>query len=90
MSVRDRRIIEAALENIGNANVTFAEALRALRESVEEQIPHGRVFLLGVTVDGPIVGSIVSGVGIVDTPLGVQLARVRRGEAPQTLGMLVR
>jgi hypothetical protein len=90
MSERDRRIINGALKKLGEANVSFADALRALRESVEEQITDGRVFLLGNTAHGPIVGSIVSGLGIVDSPLGVQLVRACPDELPNVLGNLLR
>ncbi len=86
ISERDRRIIEGARQKIGDASVGFADALRALREAVEEQILGGRVFLLGNTAHGPIVGSIVSGLGIVDSPTGAQLVRARGDEVPTVLG----
>lgn len=90
ISKRDARIIDAALEKIGKANVSFGDALRALRESVEEQIPDGRIFLLGHTAHGQIVGSIISGLGIADGPTGLQLVRAKPGELPRVLGSLVR
>lgn len=83
---RDRRIIERALEKIGGAEIDFAEAMRAMREAVEEEIPDGRIFLLGNTEHGPMLGSIISGVGIVDAPAGVQLVRAKPGDAPSVLG----
>lgn len=64
------------------ARVDFNEAIRALREAAEELIPDGRVFVLGVADAGPIVGSIVSGVGIVECASGLRLVRVgERGDA---------
>lgn len=90
ISDRDRRIIDRALLKLGVTRVDFDEAMRALRESVEEVIPDGRVFLLGHTEHGPIIGSIISGVGIVDHPVGVQLVRAKRGEVPTTLGAFFR
>lgn len=90
ISERDRRIVDGALQKLGAADVGFADALRALREAVEEQVLDGRVFLLGNTLHGPIVGSFVSGVGIVDSPAGVQLVRARRDEEPTILGTLLR
>jgi len=47
--------------------------VRALREAVEESIYGGRVFVLGTTSVGPIVDSLISGVGIVDAAAGVEL-----------------
>lgn len=78
------------MQKLGEANVCFADALRALREAVEEQIPDGRVFFLGNTAHGPIVGSIVSGLGIVEGPSGIQLVRTSPGESPIVLGSLLR
>jgi hypothetical protein len=90
ISDRDLRIIERALEKIRGARIDFGDAVRALRESVEEEIPDGRIFLLGTTEHGPILGSIISGVGIVDSPAGIQLVRARQGEMPSTLGGFLR
>ena len=90
ISARDARIIDGALKKIGEANISFDDALRALRESVEEQIPDGRVFLLGSTAHGPIIGSIISGLGIADDPSGLQLVRARPGDVPTVLGSLLR
>jgi hypothetical protein len=63
--------------------------MRALREAVEETIPAGRVFLLGTTEAGPILGSIVSGVGLVDDPHGVQIVRVDQQGSLVHLGRLM-
>jgi hypothetical protein len=86
LTARDRRIIELALRKLGGGRVDFGEALRALREAVEESIRGGRVFVLGATAAGPIAGSLISGVGIVDGPGGVQLVRVAPGGAWTPLG----
>ena len=75
---RDRRIIDLALSKVHGARVDFGEAMRALREAAEELIPGGRVFLLGTTDSGPIVGSLLSGVGIVEREQGIQLVHVQR------------
>jgi hypothetical protein len=75
VTVRDRRILELAAGKLRGARFDFAEALRALREAVEESIPDGRVFWLGRTAEGPIVGSIISGVGLVDGAGGIQIVR---------------
>jgi hypothetical protein len=86
LSARDRRILQCALRKLRGARVDFDEAMRALREAVEESIPAGRVFLLGTTEAGPIAGSLISGVGIVDGATGVQLVRVGPGGRRTPLG----
>jgi hypothetical protein len=86
LSERDRRIILLAQRKLRGVRVDFDEALRALRESVEESIPEGRVFLLGTTERGPIVGSILSGVGIAPGFDGVRLVRVGRDGQRLALG----
>ncbi len=78
VSSRDRRILERARELLGGGT-DFGDALRALREAAEELIPDGKVFFLGGTPDSAIVGSIISGVGIVERPRGIELVRSRDG-----------
>lgn len=90
LTARDRRIIELALRKLGGGRVDFGEALRALREAVEESIHGGRVFVLGATEAGPIAGSLISGIGIVDDPGGVQLVRVAPGGGRTPLGSFAR
>jgi len=85
LSARDRRIVDHALRTLP-PGADFGEALRALRDAVAAHIPNGRVFVLGTTDAGPIVGSIVSGVGIVDSERGVELVRVAPGGACARLG----
>ena len=75
---RDRRIIVLARSKLFGSRCDFERAIRALCEALEELIPAGRVFVLGAGERGPIVGSLVSGVGIADTASGVQLVRVYR------------
>lgn len=90
ISRRDRRILELALAKIDARRVDFSEAIRALREAAEELIPDGRVFLLGVTEVGPIVGSIVSGVGIVECASGIQLVRAQDSGEFSSIGWFSR
>jgi hypothetical protein len=78
LSDRDRRILARTLEALGGAAPDFDEALRALREAVAEIIPSGRTFFLGAGDRGPIVGSLVSGVGLAAGPEGVIVVRVDR------------
>lgn len=86
VSARDRRIVALARAKLRGERVEFDDALRALREAVEELIPAGRTFLLGASDQRPIVGSIISGVGIVDDERGVQLVRAMRDGRRIALG----
>ncbi len=64
--------------------------MRALREAAEEMIPGGRVFVLDIVDTGPVVGSIVTGVGIVQRESGIELVRVRRPGQSIPLGWFMR
>jgi hypothetical protein len=88
LSARDQRILALTRRRLDGAHVDFQEALRVLRASVEELIPAGRVYLLGATANGPIVGSLVSGVGIVPAEAGALVVRVAREGRITTLGRL--
>lgn len=90
LSSRDRIIIDLARRKLRDTRVEFGDALRALREAVEESISGGRVFVLGSTSVGPIVGSLISGVGIVDGAGGVDLLYVRSGVVCRSLGGFLR
>ena len=86
ISERDRRILARARQKLSkDGAIDWEEALRALREATEELIPNGRIFLLGPRMQRnalsaitppdvltPLVGSLISGVGI-----------VQRNQAPQ-------
>ncbi len=61
----------AARAKLGGTRVDFAQALQALREAVEEDIAGGRIYHLG----GGVVGSLISGVGIVEGASGVLLVQ---------------
>jgi hypothetical protein len=71
---RDHLIIELARGKLAGAT-RFGDAVRALQEAVAETIPAGRIYVLG----GGAIGSLISGVGIVDGDAGVQLVRVCAG-----------
>ena len=78
VSARDRAILADARRRLAAMTgrvVDFATAIAALAAAVEAAIPNGRVFVLG---DGPIVGSQISGIGIVDTPTGIDVVCVAR------------
>jgi hypothetical protein len=86
LSERDRNILALARRKRGGRPLEFDEALRCLREAVEELIPAGRTYFLGKTELGPIVGSIVSGVGIVAGPEDVLVVHVDRDGHRTPLG----
>ncbi|MFV8749618.1 hypothetical protein ACNOYE_03590 [Nannocystaceae bacterium ST9] len=85
---RDRRILESMLAKLSGVALVFDDAARALHEAVEQLIPGGRTFFLGVGLRGPILGSIVSGVGITPGPSVVVLVRIDRAGRPLALGDL--
>jgi hypothetical protein len=82
ISARDIRILALAREKLGAREATFAEVARSLAAAVAEVIPAGRIFLLGDRGGAPIVGSIISGVGIVDGADGVEIYQVGAGAPP--------
>jgi hypothetical protein len=88
LSARDRRILSRAGALLGGTSPDFSDALRAVRQAVEEQIPCGRLFHLGAGASGPIIGSLVSGVGITPAPAGVLVVRVDRSGRLSVLGDL--
>jgi len=87
VTLRDRRILRLALRKL-NGEDDFAEAVRALHEAVTELIPSGRVYVIGHDARGPIVGSLITGVGICAGDRGVDLVRVC-DERRTTLGSFV-
>ncbi|MDI1475925.1 hypothetical protein [Polyangium sp. y55x31] len=89
LSERDRRILELTRGKLVHASVDFGEAVRALGEAVEEVIPAGHTYVLGQSASGPIIGSLVSGVGIVPGDTGILVVRVDREGLRTTLGRLV-
>jgi|CZKU01.1.fsa_nt_gi hypothetical protein len=88
LSTRDREILTLALRKLRGPRATFGDALRALREAVEERIPAGRTYLLGSDANGPVVGSIVSGVGIVESAGGVLVVRIAPDGQRTVLGRM--
>jgi hypothetical protein len=76
VTARDHHILTHALRLLGGTPPSFGEALRAVRAAVEELIPAGRVYHLGTGERGPIVGSLVSGVGITEGAAGIVVVRV--------------
>lgn len=88
LSERDTHIFSLARQRLGGVHARFDDAIRALREAVEESIPAGRIFLLGTTEHSPIIGSIISGIGISDGADGVHIVRVDRTGRTTVLGRL--
>jgi hypothetical protein len=89
VSPRDQSIIALACRKLGSSSVDFGDALRALREATEELIPAGRTYVLGHDASGPVVGSIISGVGIVPGVDAVLLVHVDRNGRRTSLGSLM-
>jgi len=75
VSARDLAILADARRRLAGARVDFASAVAALAAAVDAAIIGGRVFVLG---EGPIVGSQISGIGIVETPHGIDVVCVAR------------
>ena len=91
ISERDRSIIEAARTKLSGGRIDFTEAARALREAVEEHIRGGRVFMLGATARGPVLGSVISGIGIASGARGgVLIVRLQQGGPLTALGSFAR
>lgn len=88
LSRRDALILASTMDKLGSLPFDFDDAVRALHGSVVERIPAGRIFLIGTTQDGPIFGSIISGVGITPSPNGVALVRVTPDGRTLSLGGL--
>ena len=75
MHPRDARILELA-RRLAGPRPSFSDAVGALSAAVTRIIPAGRVFVIGETPDGPIVGSAISGVGIAPHTHDVAIVRV--------------
>jgi hypothetical protein len=76
LSPRDRQILALTRDKLRGSHAPFGEAARALLEATEELIPAGRLYVLGATARAPVVGSIISGVGIAAIDDCVVLVRV--------------
>jgi hypothetical protein len=88
VSRRDRAILDLAIRKLGGGQSDFGEVVRALREATEELIVNGRIYFLGAGANGPIIGSIVSRVGIVGHDDRVAVVRVSQDGRPTTLGRI--
>jgi hypothetical protein len=75
MHPRDACILTLA-RRLAGPRPTFADAVGALSAAVTRIIPAGRVFVIGTTSDGPIVGSAISGIGIAPHAHEVAIVRV--------------
>ena len=75
MHPRDACILALA-RRLAGSRPSFADAVGALSTAVTRIIPAGRIFVLGATPDGPIVGSAISGIGIAPGAHDVTIVRV--------------
>lgn len=78
----DRAILDAALGDWRGG--TWPEALARLLAATERSIPAGRIYVLGRSEHGLVVGSLVSGVGITEEPDAIAIVRVPSGSSPET------
>ena len=90
LSPRDASILASTLEKLDGAAFDFHDAARALHESVLERIPTGRCYLLGASERGPILGSIITGVGITAGEHGIVVVRKLPNGRTTSLGSLRR
>ena len=88
LSLRDQAIIALTRRKLFGLRVDFTQAVQALHEAVAETIPYGRIFLLGTSIRGPILGSLISGVGIVQGEEAVELMQLVSHGSPRRIGML--
>ena len=88
LSRRDQAIVALARRKLSGMRPDFSQAATALYEAVAELIPAGRIFLLGQTNRGPIVGSLISGVGVVQGEHAVELVQVVQHQPLRRLGRL--
>jgi len=58
-TTRDLRILQRA-----RGHVSFDSAVGALKRSVEAEIPDGHVFVLGTGAHAPVLGSLITRIGI--------------------------
>jgi hypothetical protein len=91
LSARDRRILELTRRELGGEAFGFDGARRAPARAVAEVIPAGRIYVLGAGEGGPVpvVGSIVSGVGVAPGERGPLVVRVDGARLPAPLAPLV-
>lgn len=88
MSWRDQVILTATRDKLRGCHADFNLALQALEAAVTEAIPGGRIFLLGLIEQAPIIGSQISGVGLVQGRDAVEIWRLLPQHRPHRLGRL--
>lgn len=93
LSALDRAILETArtLLPASTPRTRDGDAViaTALQRAVEEHIPAGRVYLLGWERDAPVLGSLISNVGVVRRGEALFIVRYAAGsELHQTIGAL--
>lgn len=88
LSVRDRTILALTAGKLTGRRDDMVEAARALRASTEEVIVGGRVFLVGEARGEPVLGSLISGVGLWQGEGRVDVVRLDRDGRLVILGAL--
>ena len=89
VSARDQVILRLLRRSLAHTTHDFPEVLRALQQIVAAMIPAGRTYLLGTYFNGPIVGSLLSGVGVCESASGALIVRVGREGLVSPLGRLL-
>lgn len=88
LSCRDQVILTATRDKLRGSRADFNLAMQALEESVAQAIPAGRIFLLGTIAREPLLGSLISGVGIVQGADAIEIWQLVRHHGPRCLGRL--
>lgn len=88
LSWRDQVILTATRDKLRGRRADFNLAVQALEEAVAQAIPAGRIFLLGNVGPEPLVGSLISGVGIVQGQDAIEIWQLVRPHGPRHLGRL--
>jgi hypothetical protein len=82
VSWRDREILALARQQVRDSR-DFSAVVCALQHAVEAVIPAGRIYLLDSSSGRPVIGSLISGIGVVAE--GSSGALVVRVEGPGRL-----
>ena len=76
LNALDREIMRTLALEVRGGSSDFNRALEHLEQIVRQRIPAGRIFLLGASASGPIVGSVRTGVGLMSSLDAIKIVRV--------------
>jgi len=87
LSQRDQVILRDGFERFtAGRGQSFGDAVAALHAATVANIIAGRTFFLGQIERAPIVGSLISGIGLVELDAGIVVVRCTTRGAPLQLG----